>query len=219
MNRINGEGGNHPRMLEGNAAPWLTTRLLGLLRPRRRLRIHSSRADHMPVPAPRSPSVAHRPAVCTANGSYRALTHHLGPNMRKPGPTTPLPGYGLEQAPRTLWNAELPIHLPTFRGRLSRCRGRCDSAGNDRGNCACSTVATRSPVAGPRCRKRCTEPARSCDGARSVRYRDEEDDVRWAVQYLTSASDAERLRNSFGLRYVCGGMDPSGALEFDQVRR
>jgi hypothetical protein len=58
-----------------------------------------------------------------------------------------------------------PLAHP-FRGRLSRCRGRSGGAGNDRGSCACSTVATRSPVARRTCRRPCT--GRSAKLARFV---------------------------------------------------
>jgi integrase len=47
-----------------------------------------------------------------------------------------------------------PLAHP-FRGRLSVCSDRSDNAGNDRGSCACSTGATRLPVARPTCRRQC----------------------------------------------------------------
>ena len=58
-----------------------------------------------------------------------------------------------------------PIAHP-FRGRLTRCRDRYDNAGNDRGSCACTTGATRSPGARRTCRRPCT--ARSAKPRREL---------------------------------------------------
>ena len=73
----------------------------------------------------------------------------------------------LERTPRTCWNGAIahPLAHP-FRGRLTRCRDRYDNAGNDRGSCACTTGATRSPGARRTCRRPCT--ARSAKPRREL---------------------------------------------------